>query len=80
VAGKLTVRRYYDMELGRAVYNVTFVDKPFRRSVLLADDGETFVEMHGADLDPECEDIDIVERAREAVAAFESVAEDVELL
>lgn len=80
MASKLTIRRYYDVELGRTVYNVAFVDKPFQRSVLLADDGETFVEMHGAELDPESEDIDIVERAREAVAAFESVAEDVELL
>jgi hypothetical protein len=80
MASKLTVRRYYDVELGRTVYNVAFVDKPFQRSVLLADDGETFVEMHGAELAPESEDVDIVDRAREAVAAFESVAEDVELL
>lgn len=80
MTNKLTVRRYYDVELGRTVYNVAFEDQPFRRSVLLADDGETFVEMHGADLAPDAEHVDLIERAREAVAAFESVTEDVELL
>lgn len=80
MASKLTVRRYYDVELGRTVYNVAFVDKPFRRMVLLADDGQTLVEVNGADLAPDARHVDLVERAREAVAAFESATEDVELL
>lgn len=80
MASKLTVRRYYDVDLGRTVYNVAFVDKPFQRTVLIADDGETLVEQHGAALAPDAEDVDLVERAREAVETFESTTDGVELI